>query len=60
MAELELINKKTFELIQSIQSSNSNEARKAALNQLMAIDGNLDSRYEEFMKIRDRALKKKL
>lgn len=60
MAELELINKKTFELIQSIQSSNSKEARKAALNQLMAIDGNLDSRYEEFMKIRDRALKKKL
>ena len=60
-ASLELINKRTFELIQKIQEQGKTaEERKAALLQLHKIDDALNRRAQEFAKIKDRTLKKKL
>ena len=43
-----------------IQTCETREDRQNALNQLVVIDGTLDSRYEQFMKVKDKPLKKKL
>ena len=37
-----------------IQTCETREDRQNALNQLVVIDGTLDSRYEQFMKVKDK------
>ena len=60
MADLDFINRKTFQLIQTIQKATTREDRANALAQLIVIDSTLDARYEQFMKIKNRSLKKTL
>lgn len=60
-ASLDLINRRTFELIQKIQEAGlSADDRKKALLQLQKIDDALNRRGAEYGKLKDRALKKKL
>lgn len=60
-AELQLINQRTFELVQLIQKgSTSKKDKLEAYSQIQEINRNLDAKMEEFMKVKDRQLRKVL
>ena len=60
-AELKLINKRTFDLIQTIQKgSGSKKDKMEAYSQIQEINRNMDAKLEQFMKIKDKNLKKTL
>jgi hypothetical protein len=60
MADLDFINGQTFKLIQTIQQAATKGDRVAAYENLKVIDGTLDAKMVEFMKIKDKDLKKDL
>ena len=59
-AEMQLINKQIFDLIQKIQDAGQVADKNAALEKLKQIDRSLVAKHEEFMKIKDKVLKKSL
>ena len=59
-AELQLINRNIFDLIQTIQKAGSLADRKDALEKLAAIDRSLVTKHEEYMKVRDKVARKEL
>ena len=60
LADIDWCNQLTFDLIQRVQKAETDLDRKMALNKLVVIDSTLDARMQQFMKIKDRQLKKKL
>ena len=60
MADLDFINSQTFKLIQKIQQATTKNDRTSAYENLKVIDGTLDAKMVDFMKIRDKDLKKEL
>lgn len=59
-AEIEVVNRQTFDLIQQIQSRDQKVDKQLAFEQLKAIDRSLTAKYEECMTIKERATKKRL
>ena len=59
-AELQLINRNIFDLIQTIQKAGNLADRKDALEKLAAIDRSLVTKHEEYMKVRDKVARKEL
>ena len=59
-AELQLINRNIFDLIQKVQKAGDLADKKDALEKLKAIDRSLIAKHEEYMKVRDKEFRKEL
>ena len=59
-AELQLLNRNIFDLIQQVQKAGDLADKKAALEKLKAIDRSLIAKHEEYMKVKDKVMRKEL
>lgn len=60
-AELQLINRRTFDLVQKIQKAGvPRKEKQEAYEEIQNINRNLDAKMEQFMAVKDRQLKKNL